>query len=635
MKNKFIILTLISFLVGSCSEKLYKKGVSKYNTLEFSEAIPNFESYLKKKDKPDAIVKLAHSYRMTGDMLNAEKWYAKAVGQAESDPVNMFYYGKVLMSLEKYEEAKPWLLAYTKRVPDDFMAEMLLASCNTVKNFKTDTSLFTVKEAEIPELKNVFAQTPYESGLMFTADKMVFNKSEKYAWTGNSYLGLYFSKKDKSGKWLSPMMLKGDVNGAYHDGPACFTEDGNTVYFTRSNSEKDGKLRKNSKHENNLKIYKAEFKGEKWTNITELPFNSDDYSCGHPSLSSDGKTIFFVSDKPGGMGGTDIYKSIWNGKEWDAPINLGSSVNTEGNEMFPYMHNDGTLYFSSDAHNNLGGLDVFMTTWDGKKWLQVENLNYPLNSSSDDFAFIMNKDNKTGYVSSNRNGNDKIYEVTKNDPTFILSGVVRHKGKMQGVDSAVIEFNNITSGKKELFYSDSRGLYKGKLKPGSEYVISAGRAMYFPITSPIKISTLGKKTSENFIANFELDQIIIQKPIVLQNIYYDLDKWNIRPDAATELNKLVQVLKDNPRIQIELSSHTDSRAGDQYNLVLSDKRAKAAVDYLIANGIDSKRLKWKGYGETKILNKCANKVECSEEEHQMNRRTEFKVIKIMDAVSVK
>lgn len=480
----------------------------------------------------------------------------------------------------------------------------------------------------MPEVATAFGQTPYKNGIIFTADKMVFKNSEKYDWTGKSYLDLYFSYKDKNGKWLSPMLLKGDVNGEYHEGPACFNKEGNVVYFSRSNYE-GKKLKKNSKSDSNIKLFRAELVGEKWTNLKELPFNSDEYSCGHPCLSPDGKTLYFISDMPGGFGGTDIYRSTLNGDTWSKPENLGAVINTGGNEMFPYMHSDETFYFSSDAHNNLGGLDVFMTYYDGKKWLQVENLNYPLNSSRDDFAFVMNPDNKTGYVSSNRSNDDKIYEVTKNDPTFILSGFVKHKGLTTPVDSAIIEITDLNSNAKERVLTAKNGAYKTKLKPGGNYSIKAFKSMFFPVNEPKSISTVGKKVSENFTANFELEQIVIEKPIVLQNIYYDLDKWNIREEAAKELDKLVGVLNENPNIYIELSSHTDSRAGDQYNMVLSDKRAQAAVQYLIVKGIDAKRLKWKGYGETRLVNKCKNKVNCTEEEHQQNRRTEFKVIKIV------
>jgi len=388
-------------------------------------------------------------------------------------------------------------------------------------------------------------------------------------------------------------------------------------------------LRKSSKDENNLKLFRAELKGEEWTNITELPFNSDEYSCGHPALASDDKTLYFISDMPGGYGGTDIYKTTLEGETWSKPENVGNVINTSSNEMFPFVHPDGTFYFSSDGHESLGGLDVFMTSYDGKKWLQVENLNYPLNTSKDDFAFITPTDSKAGYVSSNRGKDDKIYEVTKNIPELLLSGNVRHKGKInEGIDSAVVEVNNTTERTKEMIYTNKYGNYSVKLKPNCEYIVKASKQMFFAITKPKTFSMMGKKVSEKFTANFELEEVIIERPIVLENIYYDLDKWAIRTDAKVELDRLAQLMSDNPKLCIELSSHTDSRAGDQYNLILSDKRAKAAVDYIISKGIDAKRMKWKGYGESRLINHCENGVVCTEEEHQKNRRTEFKAIKM-------
>jgi peptidoglycan-associated lipoprotein len=627
MKNIILISIFATLIFGSCTNSLYRKGVKSYDEMAYHNSIDNFEKYLLKKDEPaDAKIKLANSYRLVNDIPNAEKWFSKVVLLPESDPINMFYYAKTLMAMTKYDEAKVWFKKYLEKVPNDFVAEMLLVSCNSIDGFKKDTTLYTIKEAEIPEIATAFAQVPYADGIMFTGDKITFKNSKTANWTGRSYLDIYFSKKDHSGKWLSPMMLNGDINGQYHEGPACFNKDGNIVYFTRSNYKRKNKLKKNSNNENNLKLYSAELVGDKWTNLVELPFNSDDYSCGHPSLAADNKSLYFISDMPGGLGGTDIYKSTFDGKSWTKPENLGSAINTSGNEMFPYIHHDGTFYFSSDAHNSMGGLDVFMTYYDGTKWLQVENLNYPLNTSKDDFAFVFNGDDKSGYVSSNRNSTDKIYEVTINDPTFILSGFVNLKGKPnQGVDSATIEIRNVTDKTIETVFTDRTGNYKTRLKPKCEYVIKSFKSMYFTITQPKKLSLINKKISEKFVANFELDQIILEKPIALENIYYDLDKWAIRSDAAKELNRLVQLLKDNPKIDIELSSHTDSRAGDQYNLVLSDKRAKSAVSYLIAKGIDGKRLSWKGYGESKLVNRCQNDVICTEEEHQLNRRTEFKV----------
>lgn len=627
MKNYLFITIASAVLFASCTNSLYKKGVKSYDEMAYHNSIVYFEKYLAKKDAPvDAKIKLADAYRRVNDIPNAEKWYSKVVLLPESKPINMFYYGKILMGVGKYDDAVVWFNRYLEKVPDDFVAEMLVVSCKSVYMFKKDTTLFTIKEVEIPEIATAFSQVEYKDGIIFSADKVAFKNSKTSNWTGRSYLDLYFSKKDQNGKWLSPMLLKGNINGQYHEGPACFNKAGDVVYFTRSNYTKK-KLIKSSKDENNLKLFRAELKGEEWLNVTELPFNNDEYSCGHPTLSADEKTLYFISDMPGGFGGTDIYKSTLEGETWSKPENVGNTINTSSNEMFPFMHPDGTFYFSSDGHNSLGGLDVFMTSYDGKKWLQVENLNAPLNTSKDDFAFISPSSSKAGYISSNRGIDDKIYEVTKKDPNLILSGIVRHKGTVnKGIDSAVVEINNTTLGTKEMIYTDKNGTYSVKLKPNADYIIKASKSMFFAITPPKKISTMGKKVAEKFTANFELDEVILEKPIVLENIYYDLDKWAIRPDAAVELDRLAQLMSDNPKLMIELSSHTDSRAGDQYNLILSDKRAKAAVDYIISKGIDAKRMRWKGYGESKLINHCENGVVCTEEEHQKNRRTEFKAI---------
>ncbi len=627
MKNYLFITIASGVLFGACTNSLYKKGVKSYDEMSYHNSIVYFENYLSKKDAPvDAKIKLANAYRLVNDIPNAEKWYSKIVLLPESEPINMFYYGKILMGVGKYDDAVVWFNKYLEKEPNDFVAEMLVVSCKSIYVFKKDTTLFTIKEVEIPEIATAFSQVQYKDGIIFSADKVAFKKSKTYNWTGRSYLDLYFSKKDQNGKWLSPMMLKGDINGQYHEGPACFNKAGDVVYFTRSNYTKK-KLRKSSKDENNLKLFRAELVGEEWINVTELPFNNDEYSCGHPTLSADDKTLYFISDMPGGQGGTDIYKTTLDGETWSNPENVGNVINTTKNEMFPFMHQDGTFYFSSDGHASLGGLDVFMTSYDGKKWLQVENLNYPLNTSKDDFAFINNGGSKPGYISSNRGVDDKIYEVTKNGPTLLLSGIVSQRGKLnKGIDSAVVEVNNITEKTKEMIYTDRYGNYSVKLKPNCDYIVKASKPMHFTITQPKIFSMMGKKVSEKFNANFELDEVIIERPIVLENIYYDLDKWAIRTDAAVELDRLVQLMSDNPKLIIELSAHTDSRAGDQYNLILSDKRARAAVEYIISKGIDAKRMKWKGYGESMLINQCGNDVVCTEEEHQKNRRTEFKAI---------
>jgi peptidoglycan-associated lipoprotein len=388
-----------------------------------------------------------------------------------------------------------------------------------------------------------------------------------------------------------------------------------------------------------LKLFSAELQNEAWTNLKELPVNSDEYSCGHPSLSTDEKTLYFVSDMPGGFGGTDVYKisrikNKDNTEDWSVPENLGAAINTAGNEMFPYMNRNGIFYFSSDAHNTLGGLDIFSSVYDGAAWSEPKNLNHPINSSKDDFALVLNEDNKTGYISSNRTEVDKIYEIRLPDLIFIVKGKVTERASGEPLYDAVVEITDSESNKTQVLPVDDKGNYWMKLKAGPEYRIQALMDGYLK-PEVITITTAEKKQSKVFKVDFELEKMEMEKPIVLENIYYDLDKWKIRKDAAMELDKFVSLLNNNPQIHVELSAHTDARADDGYNIMLSEKRAKAAVQYLIKKGIDPNRLKWRGYGEAVLVNSCGNDVRCPEPEHQQNRRTEFKIIKINDVAGVK
>jgi outer membrane protein OmpA-like peptidoglycan-associated protein len=366
----------------------------------------------------------------------------------------------------------------------------------------------------------------------------------------------------------------------------------------------------------------------KWKNVTEFPFNSDDYSVGHPSLSSDGKVMYFVSDMPGGYGGTDIYRTFLIDGKWSTPENLGEVINTPGNEMFPFIYEDGSLYFSSNAHNSMGGLDVFITYYTGSEWATPENLNYPINSPGDDFAFSINTKTAKGFVSSSRSGNDAIYKFKKNDPTFTLFGIAKKKDTEERVEGVTVQIINEETGTVIEEVSDAEGKFDLKLEMDADYLLICTKEGCFARTD--KLSTKGLKFSEDFYADFLVEEIEIGKPIVLENIYYDFDKYVIREDAANELEKLVQLLKDNPTLEIELSSHTDVRGSERYNRILSDKRAKSAVDYLINRGIDKDRLTWKGYGKSRLINHCDGTVKCSDEEHQLNRRTEFTVLKVRE-----
>lgn len=633
MKTNISLFLIFAFALSSCSRYHISRGDAYYKSMQYDKAISSYSKGIK-GDVPDKIkIKLADSYRMNNDYQNAERWYSEVAAIQGVDEINFFYYAKALMNNGNYKEAGAWFRKYLEIKNSDAVAKSLLVSCDSVNKLVRDSSRYALKLVEIPDVTSAFGQVNYNDGLVFAADKTTFNSSQKESgWTGRSYLDMYYSKKNDDGSWSLPEPLKGEINGVYHEGPSVFNKDGNKVYFTRSNYKASNKLRKNDKDESNLKIFSAELKEGIWTNLKEMSFNSDLYSCGHPALSPDGSTLYFISDKPGGKGGTDLYKSTKtknnnNEEEWSAPESLGSVINTAGNEMFPYVHNDGSLFFSSDAHNGLGGLDIFSSVYDGQEWSSPENLKHPINSSKDDFAFILNEDGKTGFISSNRSDADKIYEVSLPSLVFIVKGNVKAKDTGKNLMEAVVEIRN----NKDIYIQsipvDDFGNYWMRLEAGVDYEIMASDDGYLK-SSVINIKTADKKRSEIFMANFQLEKLQMEKPIVLDNIYYDLDKWEIRKDAAAELDKFVSVLNNNPQINIELGSHTDARAEDSYNASLSQKRAKSAADYLIKKGIKPNRLKWKGYGETSLVNDCGNGVKCKEDLHQQNRRTEFKITKI-------
>jgi len=629
MKRKTIIKLTSVFLfigiLGSCASSHIYKGNRYYDAIAYSKAIPHLEKVHKKDPTRVMSSKLADSYFKVGELESAAKTYKNVIESSSEIDVEYFNYAKVLMALNRHDEAIVFLGQYTETHPQDHVAEMLQHSCKAVNDRYRDTTLYKLKPIETEGFQNTFSVTEYRDGVVFIADREVFFGNKKNPWTGDSYLDMYSMEKSEDGTWLDPELLKGDINGRFHEGPASFSNEGDIVYFTRSNYYKR-KMEINDERENNLKIFKSTLVDGVWKNLEELPFNSDDYSVGHPALSPCCHTLYFVSDMPGGYGGTDIYKTDIVEGEWTTPKNLGPSINTAGNEMFPYYDEDGALYFSSDSHNSMGGLDVFITYFNGIRWAQPENLNYPVNSNKDDFGFIINKEKRTGFVSSSRENDDKIYEFTQHDPTFNLIGFAHIILTNIPVEGVTAEITNDETGEVTTVTSDAEGKFKLKLGAESSYELMCKKKGVFARTD--EITTKGLRFSQDFYADFAVEEIVIDKPIVLENIYYDFDMWNIREDAAIELNKLVKLLKDNPTLHIEMGSHTDARGSDKYNEVLSDKRAHAAVDYLIASGIKKERLTWKGYGETVLVNGCKNDVECTDEEHQENRRTEFKVKKM-------
>jgi outer membrane protein OmpA-like peptidoglycan-associated protein len=340
--------------------------------------------------------------------------------------------------------------------------------------------------------------------------------------------------------------------------------------------------------------------------------------------------MYFASDRPGGMGGSDLYVVRKSNGAWGQPVNLGSGINTSGNEVFPYVWKDSALYFSSDGLHGMGGLDIFKSILVDTVVGVPVNMGYPLNTNYDDFGFIANNDVSEGYFSSNRDASnteiDQIYRVVFQDIRFTLLGVAVSKNTQKPVEGVTVELKNRTNGRKETVMTGPDGSFKFKLDPRTDFSVMGSKDGYF--TNTEDVTTVGKNQSEDMYVKLklELEEIVVNKPIVLENIYYDLDKSEIRPDAKPGLDKLVAIMNENPDIRIELGSHTDSRADDAYNDRLSQKRAESAVKYIVSSGISRDRITAKGYGERQLVNGCKNGVQCTEQEHQANRRTEFKVV---------
>ena len=630
MTKKLFSLALISIslLLSGCASYHLRQGNRLYKDLAYSMAIEEYQKGLSKKENAAARIKLAESYRKMNNLPKAEEEYAKIVLTPEAEPIHKLRYGQLLMRSGKYVMARSYFDLYLQANPSDQSVARLRSSCDSITAWQKDSAKYTIQSSTLNTGQSNFSPVWYKDGIAFVSDRN--SKAKTYEWTGTPFLEMYYSKGNLDKGFSSPTPLAG-VNGIYHDGPATFNSKGDTIYFTRNNYMKK-KVQKSSEDVVDLKIYSAVKKDTLWTSLTEFEYNSKEYNTGHPALNGDGSKMYFVSDMPGGQGGTDIYVVERMNYTWSKPVNLGPTINTPYNEMFPMIWRDSVLYFSSEGHYNMGGLDVFSSTKNQSTWSEPRNMGYPLNTSFDDFGIAMTDSGTAGILSSNRNAKntmqDNLYTFTINDIRFTLEGLAIDKTSQEPVEGVSVELTNTLTGIKETIITGPDGKFFFKLNPESSYTVVGTKDGYFTNTEPV--STVGKIRSESMFVKLklELEKIIVNKPIVLKNIYYDLDKWDIRPDAAIELDTLVQIMNENPTISIELGSHTDSRADDKYNDILSQKRAEAVVAYVVSKGIVQTRMTAKGYGETQLVNKCSNGVNCSEEDHQANRRTEFKVVAI-------
>lgn len=623
MKKVYIVLSFV--LVSTMCLKAQNKDTAAadklFGRLEYVEAA---EEYLKlvDKDKGSNYVyqQLAESYYNVFNYKEASRWYAKLT-ETEQEAEVYFKYAQMLKADGKYDESNRQMRKFASLAPADQRAIDFMKDPNYLPKLRSQQKLYNMKALSINSDKSEFgAILTNDNYLYFTSARNTARRT--YGWNEEPYLDLYSAVANGDGSYAQPQPVTG-INSKWHDGPATITADGTTMYFTsESFKEKESlKDKKNNAKQGQLYLYKATRDGDGWGNIKEVSLNNKQYSVGNPSISGDGKTLYFASNMDGGLGGTDIWKvSVNEDGTYGTPENLGKSVNTEGNENFPSITDDNTLFFSSDGRRGFGGLDVFMIRL-GKD-SEPKNVGEPVNSNKDDFAFSFNSSKNVGYFSSNRDGNDNIYEAS---PVCSVEVVTTVKDALTGATLGEARVSILDDRKNvvETKTSSADGVVEYTVDCDKEYTIQVVRDGYESKTLPVAKTRGGKIT---IAADLQPIEKIVQEDVVtLNEIYFEFNKSNITREGAFELDKLVQAMNKYPQMEIMVKAHTDNRGSDQYNMNLSDRRAKSTVQYILSKGVAKARISGKGYGESEPKVDC--KENCSEEQHAQNRRSEFVIVR--------
>ena len=742
MKLFFSFLIIAGFTLTAFSQSVKLKKADKlYDLLAYKSAADTYEELVAKNQATDHVYKrMADCYNKIGYYEKAEKSYKVLYDQNKLDPEETYAYSQILKANGKDSLAELVLDKFNNIKSTDSRAKEFISKKTEFYKIKNSPPFFTVRAIQGNSVEADFSATYYKNKVVFVSNRVHSLQNVRlHSLNDKPFLDLFIANNDSFQNFTQIQKFDASINSKFHEGPSCFTKDGNTIYFTRNNYFK-GKYRKSKSGINMLELFKSTNKNGKW--VTEkLSIDNDEYSVGHPTLSADEKTLYFASDMPGGKGGTDIWKCTINADgSLGTPENLGDIVNTEGNELFPFMSNDGTLFFSSNGHLGFGELDVFAALIEkDNTFNKVMNLGVQVNSGKDDFGFILDKDNKFGYLSSNRDGglgDDDIYAISAIRPlkqNYIVKGIAYEKGTNQPLINTKIEFKDKSGNIISTITTDATGKYQFEVEQSKEYAIEGSKETYFNGSNAFNTNEMGDKNelvkdvylekdpgfslyalitdakSKNPLENVkvkiidlitntpfaefttpgtgdfnkalqniklgdklsfsiqlerkgylnksvtfnktinqrgqvkiheEMDLTMnklevgadLAKMIDIKPIYFDLGKYNIRPDAAVELEKIVKVMNEYPTMFIELGSHTDCRSSYESNMKLSDNRAKSSAEYIKQKITNPERISGKGYGETKLINGCACegavKSKCTEAEHQANRRTEFIILKI-------
>ena len=650
MKRKLLIYTILFGLL-SISAHAQPAGIRKadknYERYAYIDAIQTYERIAAKGYKSaDLFQKLGNAYYFNSQFDKAAQWYEQLFALTQDvEPEYYYRYAQSLKSINQYEKANQMMDAFNAKLGDDLRAKSYAANKNYLDVIKKNSGRYEMADAGVNSAYSDYGSAFFNDKLVFASSRDTGNFSKRiHQWTNQYFTNLYAAEIKADSTGTVEKFGKG-MNTKFNDATSpAFAKDGKTAYFTRNNYM-NGKKGKNGERITLIKIYKGTLEETKdkdgkvikqeWVNVTELPFNSDNWSTAHPSLSPDGKTLYFASDMTGTYGQSDLWKvAISDDGSFGKPENLGPMINTPGKETFPLMTDENELYFATDGHPGLGGLDIFMARLNSDgTWKNPINIGAPANSSKDDFAYIIDTKTRKGFLTSNRDGGqgyDDIYKFTETRKLIceqLLSGIVTDKQTGDILPGAKVTLLDERFNKIAEVFADDKGYYEFEVECDTTYYVRGEKEGYETNEQKVKIPNDSGKTDLPIQLEKKIKPVTIGSDLAqafgIKEIYFDLDKWNIRPDAALELEKILDVLKQYPTMKLDIRSHTDSRASHKYNERLSDRRAKSTIQWLISNGVSADRLTGRGYGETQLVNKCKDNVKCTEAEHQLNRRSQF------------
>jgi outer membrane protein OmpA-like peptidoglycan-associated protein len=618
MKKLYITLTfMLATMVVMAQNKNTEEADKLFARFEYVDAA---KEYLRLKSKDPYVYKqLAESYYNVYNSKEAVKWYAKAI-ESKQDAETYYRYAQMLKAEGKYEEANKQMQKFASMAPKDQRAVAFNQDPDYLPKLKSQTKLFEEKILDINDKKYAdFGAVLVDNTLYFTSARNTARRT--YGRNEEPFLDMYAAPYNSAdGTFAAPVAIE-EINSKFHDGPAAVTADGNTMYFS-SESFKEGDYEKDTPGQRTGLIYLfvATRVNGKWANIKAVPFNGKTWSTGNPSISKDGKTLYFASNRKGSVGATDIWKVTVKGNNtYSEPENLGKKVNTEGNENFPFIADNNKLYFASDGRKGVGAMDIYVKDMSNDS--ESLNIGLPVNSPQDDFAFTFNMEANKGFFSSNRGGNDDLYLATPIcgvDAVVMVTDSKTGKPLVSANVAILDERNNVIETRK----TNTDGWVTYSVDCNKAYSIVASADGYKKSTYSIAKHPGGKL---DVVATLDpIESLIVNGEVKLNDIYFEFDKSNITQQGAAELDKLVVLMEAKPELVIMAKAHTDNRGSEEYNLSLSDRRARAVVQYVISNGIAKERISGKGYGESEPRVKCE---ECTEEEHAQNRRNEFLVVK--------